>query len=424
METIFAPATAAGKAGVSVVRISGPEARAAAKALGAEVPGGGRGLRHLRDRDGKLLDQALVLDFPKGQSFTGDEIIELHLHGSVAVLKAVMEELAAQKNLRLAEPGEFTRRALAAGKMALVEVEALADLIEAETEAQRRQAQSVLSGALGQKAAEWREVLIGISANLAVAIDFADEDIPATVLDDLSGQLHNLEQEFHNEIKGGLVAERVRHGFEVAILGPPNAGKSTLLNRLAGRDASITSEIAGTTRDIVEVRFDLNGLPVTFLDTAGLHETEDKIERLGIERAKSRAATADLRVFLDDGGGRDTTLQQAGDIVVHGKSDLTPERGGVSGVTGAGLETLLAGIDATLRERVGTAGVLIRERHRQGLQRAIEHLGAAQFQLGSDQIDLAAEEVGATIRAIDAIVGRVDVETVLDEVFSAFCLGK
>ncbi|HGG65032.1 MAG TPA: tRNA uridine-5-carboxymethylaminomethyl(34) synthesis GTPase MnmE, partial [Rhodobacteraceae bacterium] len=286
MSTIYALATALGKSGVAVIRLSGPRALDAAKTLAGTLPEPRvAGLRALRDSDGVLLDQALVLTFMAGHSFTGEDVAELHLHGGPATIKAVLQTLGDLDGLRMAEPGEFTRRALENGCLDLAQIEGLSDLLDAETEAQRKQALRVFSGALGDKAESWRSQLIRAAALLEATIDFADEDVPVDVTPEVSDLLNSVMAALKTEATGVQISERIRDGFEVAIVGAPNVGKSSLLNRLAGRDAAITSEIAGTTRDVIEVRMDLNGLPVTILDTAGLRETDDTVEGIGIERA-------------------------------------------------------------------------------------------------------------------------------------------
>ncbi|MCB1336304.1 MAG: tRNA uridine-5-carboxymethylaminomethyl(34) synthesis GTPase MnmE [Maritimibacter sp.] len=426
MDTIFALASARGKAGVAVVRVSGPGAFAACAALAGGLPET-RGLRRLRAPDGRVLDEALVLVFPEGQSFTGEAVVELHLHGSSAVVEAVLRALGEVDGLRGAEPGEFTRRALENGRLDLAQVEGLADLIEAETEAQRVQALRVLSGALGDKAEAWRRDLIRAAALLEATIDFVDEEVPVDVGPDVIALMDRVAKGLEVERDGVGVAERIRDGFEVAIVGPPNAGKSTLLNALAGRDAAITSEVAGTTRDVIEVRMDLGGLPVTLLDTAGLRDATDAIESIGIERALQRARAADLRVFLTLDGATGVGLVPAeGDIVVAGKADLGAVGFAVSGKTGVGIDVLVAKIGGVLGARAAHAGTAIRERHRLGFVRALEALARARIALegGASVTDLAAEELHVAVRALDSVVGRIDVETVLDEIFSSFCIGK
>ena len=426
MDTIFALATARGKSGVAVIRMSGPSALSAAASL-CSLPDAPRyaALRKLR-WDGELLDQALVLHFLAPESFTGEDVVELHTHGSIASTAAILRVLAEIDGLRPAEPGEFTRRALENEKLDLAQVEGLADLIDAETEAQRRQAQRVLSGALGRRAEGWRSQLIRAAALIEATIDFADEEVPVDVTPEVRTLVADVRTEVGAEIKGAVVAERIREGFEVAIIGPPNVGKSTLLNVLAGRDAAITSDIAGTTRDVIEVHMDLRGLPVTFLDTAGVRSTEDTVETLGVERALSRAATADLRIILlEQKGAVPVLAPSAGDLTRVTKADLAAG-GDISAVSGEGIEELVESVTDELSARATGAGVAIRERHRIALLRANEHLEIAENRLkdGPEHAELIAEDLRSAIRALESLVGRVDVEHLLDEIFSSFCIGK
>lgn len=427
MDTIFAQASARGKAGVAVIRISGPRAWAAAEALAGPLPPVRMvGLRELRAGN-ELLDTALVLCFEAGASFTGEAVAELQLHGATATIAAVLRALDALPGLRLAEPGEFTRRALENGRLDLAQVEGLADLLDSETEAQRRQALRVLSGAVGARVERWRADLTRAAALIAATIDFADEDLPPEATDEASALIDRVAASLERELVGAAIAERIRDGFEVAIIGRPNSGKSTLLNALAGREAAITSARAGTTRDVIEVRMDLGGLPVTLIDTAGLREAEDEIEAIGVSRAVARAKAADLRVFLLDGGDVPLISALPGDVLVQGKADLFPIAGlAVSGLTGQGLDELVAAIARELGGRVRSAGVMTRERHRSAMRRAAEALLAARLELacGPGRAEFAAEGVGEATRALESLVGRIDVEQLLDEIFSSFCVGK
>lgn len=427
MDTIYALASAQGKAGVAVVRISGPSAFSACAQLCALPAARQAALRRLI-WDGEVLDEALILRFEAGASFTGEDVVELQLHGSSAVVNAVLRVLGQLDGLRLAEPGEFTRRALENECLDLAQVEGLADLIDAETEAQRKQAFRVLSGALGDKAEAWRVDLIRAAALLEATIDFADEDVPVDVSPEVLDLLDRVEASLRTEAEGARISERIREGFEIAIIGPPNIGKSTLLNALAGREAAITSEYAGTTRDVIEVRMELDGLPVTVLDTAGLRETEDHVEGIGIERAKQRAAAADLRVFLlDETGDVQGVEPQDGDVIAHGKADLRGAEGfSLSGKTGQGVDELIARASKVLRGRAARAGTATRERHRLAILKALDVLEYARIEVlnGPDRAELAAEELRTAIRALDSLVGRVDVENILDEIFASFCLGK
>lgn len=429
MDTIFALASARGKAGVAVVRVSGPLSWTAAATLAGHLPPARQSaLRRLTAPDGEVLDEALVLPFRAGHSFTGEDVVELHLHGSLATVRAVLRVLGDMEGLRLAEPGEFTRRALENECLDLAQVEGLADLIDAETEGQRRQALRVLSGALGRVADGWRTDLIRAAALLEATIDFADEDVPVDVTPEVVALIDRVMAALRREADGATVAERIREGFEVAIVGPPNVGKSTLLNALAGREAAITSDIAGTTRDVIEVRMDLHGLPVTILDTAGLRETEDVVEGLGVKRAVERAKAADLRVILKEASGNAPLITPTGDdIVAVGKADLR-EKGdfAISGLTGEGLDRLVEMIVTRLETRASGVATATRERHRVAIERAIVVLFQAKDELlqGPERSELAAEELRTAIRALDSLVGRVDVEHILDEIFASFCLGK
>lgn len=429
METIYAVATAAGRAGVAVIRVSGPDAERSAERLAGALPEPRMlGLRRLRDDTGEVLDEALVVRFPAGGSFTGESVVEYHLHGSPATVAAVMRELAAQPGHRLAEAGEFTRRALDNGRIDLAQAEGLADLVSAETEAQRRQAFRVFAGGLGRLAEGWRADLLRAAALLEASIDFADEDVPQEIAEEVGALLAGVAAALDREIAGVAVAERVRDGFEVAIIGRPNIGKSTLINRIAGRNAALTSDIAGTTRDVIEVRTELEGVPVTFIDTAGLRETEDVVERLGVERALERARLADLRLFLvDDGEEPSKVARGPEDLVLLAKGDRLDGRpGSVSGLTGHGVGQMLAQVADVLRGRIAGAASMTHARHREAGHRAQAALAraAARLQDGDERSELVAHEVQTAIRALDSLVGRVDVEHILGEIFSRFCIGK
>lgn len=429
MDTIFALASARGKSGLAVIRVSGPDAHKAGLALAGSLPGPHKAaVRRLRDGDGTVLDEALVLVFFAGHSFTGEDVVEFHVHGSMATVAAVLKTLASQPGLRAAEAGEFTRQALENERLDLARVEGLGDLIEAETEAQRLQALRVFSGELGDKVEGWRARLVRAAALLEATIDFADEDVPVDVRPETTTLLGAVLQELRREIAGVSISERVRDGFEVAIVGAPNVGKSTLLNHLAGRDAAITSDIAGTTRDIIEVRMDLRGLPVTFLDTAGMREGGHAIESLGIQRSQNRAAKADLRLFLLNKPGEDLGVPVGPeDISVLSKADLreTPDIA-ISGKTGMGVDAVVHRIAGILEQRCAGIGAAIRERHRVAMTDAVGAIESALslVKRGEAHTDIAAEELRSAIRRLDSLVGRVDVEHILDEIFARFCVGK
>jgi tRNA modification GTPase len=429
MDTIFALASAPGRAGVSVIRVSGSEALNVVQRLAGDLPKVRyAALRNLKDRDGKHLDQALVLTFENEASFTGEPVAEFHLHGSIAVIQAVLSELSSIPGLRIAEPGEFTRRALENGKMDLTQVEALSDLIDAETEAQRDHALRVMNGALSGKTDEWRALLIRSAALLEATIDFADEEVPVDVTDEVVELLAKVRDDLETELANFKASERVRTGFEIAIVGEPNTGKSTLLNYLAGRKAAITSEVAGTTRDVIEVRMDIGGFAVTLLDTAGIRDTDDAIETIGVDIARERADAADIRIHLINTGEKPVFDVRSGDVVAIAKQDTEQQADifGVSGVTGNGVDQLVQKILIVLSERTQNVGLASRERHRVsltsalgGIQEAINLLDA-----GPDLYDVCSEEIRVAARALEALVGRVDVEHLLDEIFTSFCVGK
>ncbi len=431
MDTIYALASARGKAGVAIVRVSGSQAFDAARILAGGVPDMRRAtVMSLKAADGEVLDSALVLAFPAGGSFTGEPTVEFQLHGATTTVAAVLRALSAIPGLRPAEAGEFTRRALSNGKMDLAQVEGLADLLDSETEAQRRQALRILSGAMGERTARWRRDLIRAAALLSATIDFADEDVPVDVAPEVVALVTDVLTDLEREIAGFGAAERIRDGFEVAILGAPNAGKSTLLNALAGRDAAITSEYAGTTRDVIEVRMEIGGLAVTLLDTAGLREASDPVERIGIDRALDRARLADLRIFLKSADEVLPIEMRAGDIDAIGKADLVAnresERLHISAVTGEGMSDLVDLLHQTLSQRVSGAGVLVRERHRHAADRAAQALRLALEEVarGPDFVEFAADALRSAVLALDSLIGHVDVEDLLDEIFVSFCIGK
>lgn len=428
MNTIYALASGHGKAGVAVIRVSGPGAFVACEALSGDVPAPRKAaLRVVRDANGDVLDTGLVVTFPGPGSFTGEDVVEFQLHGSVAVVNAVLSALSALDDLVLAEPGEFTRRALLNGKMDLTQVEGLSDLIEAQTEVQRHQAQATLSGAVSDLVSDVREKLIRAVALLEAVMNFADEEVPEDVSDEVVELLDAVITSLNVELAGFKTAERIRSGFEVAIVGAPNVGKSTLLNALAGRDVAITSSYAGTTRDILEVQLDLNGIPVTVLDTAGIRETDDPVESIGVERAVARAHAADIRVFLVDDLGIVGDGFRDGDIVVLSKADQrTAIERAVSGLTGEGVDQLVRSIADTLSERTKGAGLVAHHRQASALEEGVRWLNAGREFVcaGDDSYDLAAEEIRSSLVRLDALVGRVDVDDYLDVIFSSFCLGK
>ena len=431
-ETIFAPASGAGVAGIAVIRISGPRADKVLAALTDQPlpPPRQATLRRLHDADGDPLDEALVLRFAAGGSYTGEPVVELHCHGGRAVVAAVLRTLADLPGCRLAEPGEFTPRALEHGRLDVPAVEALGDLLTAETERQRRQALVALGGALQRQAEHWRATLLQALALIEATLDWADEEVPPDVGPEVAAHLSDVCTGIRRELALSEGARQLREGFEVAILGAPNVGKSTLFNVLAGREAAIVSPVSGTTRDVLELRYDLGGLPVIFLDTAGLRAGGDAIEAEGIARAAGRARAAALRLFLHSADaappGMEDELRRPGDLRVWTKSDLGAGPGDVaiSARTGEGMEALLGRIEEELAGRIAEPGLAGHLRQQRVLEEAAGALERAEAALGEGHTELCAEDLRAAFRALERLLGRVGVEEVLDEVFARFCLGK
>lgn len=429
-DTIFALSSGRLPAGVAVVRISGPEAGVAALALSGTRPPPRMArystLNH--PATGEALDRGLVLFFPGPASATGEDVVELHLHGGRAVVAAVLRAVGALPGLRPANAGEFTRRAHANGKLDLAEVEGLADLIAAETEAQRRQALALASGVLSARVTGWREGLVSALALLEAGIDFSDE---ADVAEDVARQAMDIIGGLQRDLRAALAdaerGERVRDGLVVAIAGPPNAGKSTLLNRLAGREAAIVSPVPGTTRDVLEVHLELAGQAVTLLDTAGLRETADAVEAEGVRRALARAEAADEVLWLSEDGSEPPAAFSSA-IRVKTKMDRggpAPEGFiGLSAASGTGIDEVVGAIAARAEALCGREPALVtRERQRLALEVAARHLERAAGDFGGHE-ELRAEDVRLAVRALDQTIGRVDVEDVLDALFSTFCIGK
>lgn len=440
--TIYALSSGRGRAGIAVIRVSGPRARAVVRALAGQPELRARvatRVRLVHEASGQLLDEAVAVWFPGPGSYTGEDVLELHLHGGRAVLEGVLGALAQIKGLRLAEPGEFTRRAFANGKLDLTEAEAVADLIDAETTAQRDQALRQMRGALGDLYERWRQTLLEGLAHLEASIDFADEDLPVGLVSQVKGKVAFVAGEMATHLGDRHRGEILRDGVQIAIVGATNVGKSSLLNAIAKRDVAIVSAIAGTTRDVIEVHLDLGGYPAVLADTAGLRVSGDVIEQEGVRRAQTRAQTADLRVAVFDAetwpaaDPETSSLVDASTVVVVNKIDLRPQGGlktfknqtvyGTSARTGLGIPELLgvltgwvAGICAS-----GEAPVITRARHREALKEC--HLALARCAEGSE-LELVAEDLRLATRSLGRITGKVDVEDMLDVIFRDFCIGK
>ncbi|MEM6422276.1 MAG: tRNA uridine-5-carboxymethylaminomethyl(34) synthesis GTPase MnmE [Pseudomonadota bacterium] len=432
-ETVFALATAPGTAAIAIIRLGGPAATAALERLTQRPAPAPRQavLRRLLAVDGTTLDEALVLRFIAPHSYTGDDLIELHCHGGRAVVAAVLRRLAEDPALTPAAPGAFTQRAFQNGRLDLTQVEGLGDLLAAESEGQRRLALGGLSGRLRRRAEDWRARLIHALAMVEATIDWADEEVPEDVSPAVGTEIIQLSQELKDILATRDAAERLRTGLEVVLLGAPNAGKSTLLNALAGRDLAIEADRPGTTRDLIECPMEIDGLPVTLIDTAGLNPTPDEIEAMGIERAANRARDADLRLFLH---APDAPLppsaagcRQPQDLDVATKADLGALPGidiSVSARREADIDRLRGLLAGRLADRIAGAGLISHVRQEQCVAAAATHLAAAGRAIDSAGAEIVAEELRGAVRALERLTGRIGAEDVLDSVFSAFCLGK
>ena len=452
-DTIFALASAPGRAGVAVIRVSGPAAGSMVLAVcgfnDLPVPRRAIRCRMVDPEDQSPLDDGLVIWFAAPASFTGEDIAELHIHGGRATVEAVTSMLATLPGLRLAEPGEFSKRAFLSGKIDLTEAEAIADLVDAGADAQRRQALAQLGGGLAEQLEAWRADLIDILAHTEAWIDFPDEDLPADVEQVAHARISALAAEIRAFLDDNRRGERLRDGFQIAILGAPNAGKSSLLNAIASRDAAIVSATAGTTRDVIEVHLDLGGWPVTIADTAGLRDAAHDIEREGVRRALERAVDADLRLVVFDAScapdpASVAQLAGKGDVIGAGdyalaianKADLVDAPPvtiggvstlGISAKTGEGVPVLLRRLEGLASETMaGGEGVaLTRLRHRTALIDSAAALDrAALVGAGAGDSELVAEGLRVAARALGRVTGRVDVEDLLDVIFNEFCIGK
>jgi tRNA modification GTPase len=438
-QTIFALSSGRPPSAIAIVRVSGRQAGPALTALGGKIPPARAATRVLlRDVAGQPLDDAVVLWFPGPASATGEDVAEFHVHGGRAVLASLFAALAALENIRAAEPGEFTRRAFENGKLDLTEAEGLDDLIHADTDRQRRQALRQLKGLLGDKARDWRARIIEACALIEAGIDFSDEgDVPAELIAPALAKIESLVGEIEEVLAAQGQSERLRDGLVVAIAGPPNVGKSTLMNQLARREVAIVSPHAGTTRDVIEVQLDLDGYPVTVIDTAGIRETDDPVEQEGVRRARARAAEADLVLWLadaadekiDQGGAapvwlvrnkidRDSAGRPMAEVASQGCYEISARRGD-------GVPELIAALVGFAESYFGSGegGLIGRVRQRQLLQEAASSLRRSIDAAGEGE-ELAAEELRVAAQCLGRLLGRVDVEDILDMIFREFCVGK
>jgi tRNA modification GTPase len=437
-DTIFAVATGRGKSGLSVVRVSGPKAQLVLDGLsvGTLLPRRAA-LRSLKTPDGRVIDQALCLWFPAPASFTGEDTVEFHCHGAISVVALLLETLGKLPEFRLAQPGEFSRRALDNGQMDLAQAEGLSDLIDSETEQQRQQAIRQLTGGLSREVDHWRAELIAILALFEASLDFSDEgDVDSGVLNEVGSRLSNIRDQMVRVLATGDRGERLREGVTIVLAGAPNSGKSTLLNVLAQRDIAIVSSIPGTTRDIVEARLDLGGYPVTVLDTAGLRMSPDEIEQEGVRRMLARAEAADIVVWLRTAEEPASELPGelagiAGFLIpVITQIDKRPVEADdlrISALTGEGMDQFLGVLTERVADRLGQNGegaVLTRARQREAVSEAVESVDRTLAILHSAGTELVVEEVRMATRAIARVTGHVGVDDILDQLFSQFCIGK
>ena len=438
-QTIFALSSGRPQSAIAMVRLSGPQARTVLTVLAGKLPSPRAATRVLlRDAGRQPIDDAVVLWFPGPASATGEDIAEFHVHGGRAVLAALFAALAGFEHVRPAEPGEFTRRAFENGKLDLTEAEGLDDLIHADTDRQRRQALRQLKGLLGDRARDWRKRIIEASALIEAGIDFSDEgDVPAELIAPALVRIKALQAEIEEVLAAQGQSERLRDGLVVAIAGPPNVGKSTLMNQLVRREVAIVSPHAGTTRDVIEVPLDLDGYPVTVIDTAGIRETDDPVEQEGVRRARARAADADLVLWLADSDGSEIAHEGSApvwrvrnkiDLEATGRPMAQPEAQAVfqiSASRGDGVPELIAALVGFAQATLGGSegGLIGRTRQRKLLQQTAASLRRSIDVVGQGE-ELAAEELRTAAHSLGRLLGRVDVEDILDVIFRKFCIGK
>jgi len=442
--TIYALSSGPGIAGVAVIRVSGEDTSKVIKLItGKDLPVPRVAtLRKLNNTNtNELIDEGLVIWFPGPQSYTGEDLAEFHVHGSRAVVAALHTSISKIKNCRLAEPGEFTKRAFQNKKINLMKAESIGDLISSETEIQRKQAIKIMNGKSSDKFNSWREKLLKILSYVEAKIDFPDEDLPQDILLEIKKTSEQVLKEIIKILEDQKVGERIREGFKIAIVGPTNAGKSSLLNYLSKRDVAIVSEVAGTTRDVIETHLDLDGYPVIISDTAGIRDSKNEIEKKGIKLALNRAEEADLRLVVIEPKNLDFTgflkdLFDENSILVINKSDLLQknldeqikklEHVLISIIKNSNLDILINKIKNKLKNKfISSEDILItRERHRQHLEQCVEHLKNFGDKKKNDDLDKGAEDLRLATRHLGMIVGKVDVEEILSSIFNDFCIGK
>jgi len=442
--TIYALSSGPGISGIAVIRVSGKNTEEVIKKItGSKLPTPRVATLTKFNKNGtkKLIDEGVIIWFPAPNSYTGENLAEFHVHGSRAVIKAMHSAISKVKNCRLAEPGEFTKRAFQNGKINLLKAESIADLISSETEIQRKQAIKIMSGKSSDKFNSWREKLLKILSHIEAKIDFPDEDLPNNIIKEIKKTSYDVMSEIIKTLNDQKVGERIREGFKIAIVGPTNSGKSSLLNYLSKRDAAIVSEIAGTTRDVIETHLSLDGYPVVLSDTAGIRESKNEIEKKGIKIALNRAEDADLKLVIVSAKNVDFTnvlkdLLDKNAILIVNKSDLVKgklnkkfkkyEHVLISIKKDLNLDKLIRKIKSKLKNQFVTSeNILItRERHRQNLKNCVQHLEKFQKKKSSKDFDKAAEDLRLATRHLGMIVGKVDVEELLGSIFNDFCIGK
>ena len=442
--TIYALSTGPGISGIAIIRVSGKNtADVIKKITGEKLPSPRVATLRKFNKNGQkeLIDEGVIIWFPAPNSYTGEDLAEFHVHGSRAVINAMHSAISKIKNCRLAEPGEFTKRAFQNGKINLLKAESVADLISSETEIQRKQALEIMSGKSSDKFNSWREKLLKVLSHVEAKIDFPEDDLPKKILNNIQKISSNVLTEIKKTLNDQKVGERIREGFKIAILGPPNSGKSSLLNYLSKRDVAIVSEIAGTTRDVIETHLNLDGYPVIVSDTAGIRNSKNEIEKKGIKIALNRAEDADLKLVIVSAKSVDFTkvlksLLTKNAILVVNKSDLIKgklnknfkkyEHVLISIKKDSNLNKLISKIKSKLKNKFTTTEdiLITRERHRQNLINCVEHLEKFQKKKSIQDFDKAAEDLRLATRHLGMIVGKVDVEELLGSIFNDFCIGK